>query len=214
MDELRTHTEPVELRDGDDGQPVAFGYAARFGTLSQDLGGFVERIEPGTFAKTIVEADIRGLFNHDSNLVLGRNKAHTLRMIEDTDGLSYEIDLPDTTAGRDVRTLLKRGDVTGSSFGFRTVADAWGETDDGYPLRTLQAVSLRDVGPVTFPAYTDAESGLRSLAEARNIDPTTVLEAAKAHLLGELLKQDLDETPEGDPTVRNTSATPRFWHFV
>lgn len=208
MDELRTHTEPVELRDGETG-PVAFGYAARFDTLSQNLGGFVERIQPGTFAKTIVEADVRGLFNHDANFVLGRNRSNTLRLTEDGAGLAYEIDLPDTTAGRDVRQLLERGDVTGSSFGFRTITDEWGETEDGFPLRTLQAVALRDVGPVTFPAYTAAEAGLRSLAESRHLDLNEVLEAAEANQLGELLR-DLSQTPEVEATVRNTSPKPKF----
>lgn len=223
MNEMRTITEPVELRDGDDGQPVAFGYAARFDTLSQNLGGFVERVEPGTFAKTIVEADVRALFNHDPNFVLGRNRSGTLRLAEDTEGLAYSIDLPDTTAGRDVRNLLKRGDVTGSSFGFRTVQQDWSETDDGFPLRTLKAVSLRDVGPVTFPAYVDSEAGLRSLAEARNLDPTVVIEAARHNTLADLLRAEIDEDgniqvlhqpSEAEGTVRNTSPKPTFWWQV
>lgn len=221
MDELRTFTEPAELRQLDDGRKVAFGYAARFDTLSQNLGGFVEQVAPGTFAKTIVEADIRALFNHDPNQVLGRNRSGTLRLSEDDNGLAYELDLPDTTAGRDVAALLERGDITGSSFGFRTVSDEWAETEDGFPLRTLTAVSLRDVGPVTYPAYTDAEAGLRSLAEARNLDPATVLEAAQRNELGRVLSDwtpDQIEISGQEPgqsmTVRNTSLTAAFRHLA
>lgn len=222
MAETRTNIEKVELREGVDGQPVAFGYASRFNTYSQNLGGFVERVAPGTFTKTILEADIRGLFNHDANLLLGRNRANTLRLAEDDNGLAYSIDLPDTTTGRDVRTLLKRGDVTGSSFGFRTIDDEWGETEDGFPLRTLKSVALRDVGPVTFPAYVEAESGLRSLAESRNLDPTLVIEAAKANQLGELLRTDividdgagnitvLGNEPEDDPAGTTPPVKSRF----
>lgn len=211
MDELRTHTEKVELRDGEHG-PVAFGYAARFDTLSQNLGGFVERVAPATFTKTIQEADVRALFNHDSNFVLGRNRSNTLRMTEDEDGLAYEIDLPDTTTGRDVRELLERGDVTGSSFGFRTIDDEWGETEDGFPLRTLKAVALRDVGPVTFPAYTAAEAGLRSLAESRHLDLNEVLEAAKANELGDLLRNV--ETPEMDTAGLTPPSKSKFGHLT
>ena len=159
--ERRTLTGDIEFRAGSEGQIRAGGYAARFDALSQNLGGFVERIAFGAFTKTIQEADIRALFNHDSSLVLGRNRSGTLRLEEDSVGLAYEIDLPDTQVGRDVAAMLERGDVSGSSFGFGVISDEWGETDSGFPLRTLTQVALRDVGPVTFPAYTDASSALR-----------------------------------------------------
>jgi len=180
--ERRTFTETVELR-GEGDRKVAAGHAAVFGKLSQNLGGFVERVAPGAFAQTLQEQDIRALFNHHEDHVLGRLSAGTLRMVEDGDGLSYEVDLPDTSAGRDVAELLRRGDVTGSSFGFRVIEDEWGETEAGFPLRTLKQVSLRDVGPVTFPAYTDATSALRSLAEARSLDLSTVVAAAESGAL-------------------------------
>lgn len=177
--ERRTCPGDVELRKAGDGK-VAAGYAARFNKLSQNLGGFVEQVAPGAFTKTIKEQDIRALFNHSEDHVLGRNISETLRLVEDGDGLSYEIDLPDTMMGRDVATLLERRDVSGSSFGFRVVEDEWGETEQGFPLRTLKQVSLRDVGPVTFPAYSDADAALRSLAEARSLDLAHLVAAAKA----------------------------------
>lgn len=184
--ERRSVTTPVELR-ADGGKLTAAGYAAVFNKLSQNLGGFVEQVAPGAFAKTIQEQDIRALFNHDENAVLGRNMSGTLRLSEDGTGLTYEIDLPDTTAGRDVARLLERKDVSGSSFGFRMIADEWGETDTGFPLRTLRQVSLRDVGPVTFPAYSDSTSALRSLADQQNVELDVVLAAAEAGELRSLI---------------------------
>ena len=184
--ERRTTTATVELRaEGE--KRTAVGHAAVFGKLSQNLGGFVERVAPGAFTKTIAEQDIRALFNHHEDHVLGRLAAGTLRMVEDDDGLSYEVDLPDTTIGRDVATLLGRGDVTGSSFGFRVIDEEWGETEQGFPLRTLKQVALRDVGPVTFPAYTDSKAALRSLAEKRSLDIDVLVAAAEAGELGSLI---------------------------
>lgn len=194
MIERRTFLGDVEFRAAENGKAIrAVGYASKFNTLSQNLGGFVEQVAPGTFSKTLQEADIRALFNHDPNFLLGRNKAGTLRMEEDNVGLGYEIDLPDTSAGRDVANLLERGDLTGSSFGFRTIEDEWGETESGFPLRTLRSVALRDVGPVTYPAYSDSESALRSLAESRSLDLADVLNAANEDSLIELLHERTDE---------------------
>lgn len=142
------------------------GYAAVFNSLSEDLGGFVERIAHGAFAKTIQDADVRALWNHDPNHVLGRNKSGTLRLAEDSRGLEYEVDAPDTQVARDLATSMERGDVSQSSFGFSKVRDDWGVTERDYPLRTLEEVRLFDVSPVTFPAYEAASSGvaMRSLA--------------------------------------------------
>lgn len=142
---------------------VATGYAAVFDRRSQNLGGFVEYVRPGAFRKTLQEADVRALFNHDPNFLLGRRNAGTLRLEEDEVGLRYEVDLPDTTTGRDVAALLRRGDLYGSSFGFRTIKDDWNLTEDGFPVRHLVDVALLDVGPVTNPAYTDATAAVRSL---------------------------------------------------
>jgi HK97 family phage prohead protease len=113
--ERLTFNEPLEFRSAGEGKIVAHGYGAVFNKLSQNLGGLVERVAPGAFTKTIAEADIRALFNHDPNYLLGRSAAGTLRLSEDGTGLPYEIDLPDTMAGRDVATMLERRDITGSS---------------------------------------------------------------------------------------------------
>ena len=112
-------------------------------------------------------SDVRGLFNHDSNFVLGRNKADTLKVKTNANGLQYEIDLPDTQTIRDlVLEPIKRGDVDQSSFGFIVGQgnESWDENDDGVLIRTIHKIrELFDVSPVTFPAYRDTTVGARSM---------------------------------------------------
>jgi hypothetical protein len=148
------------------------GYAAVFNSDSQPLragarGQFVERIAPGAFARSLAALDVRGLYNHRDDYVLGRKSAGTLRLAEDDKGLRYEIDAPDTSYARDLMESIRRGDVTGSSFSFATVADDWSDGPDGMPIRTLKDVHVFDVGPVTFPAYADTSAACRSLDRHR-----------------------------------------------
>lgn len=151
-----------------DGPTKINGHAAKFDVMSDDLGGFRERIAPGAFAQTIKNNDIRALFNHDSNIVLGRNKAGTLRLSEDTAGLAFEVDAPDTQLVRDmVLAPIERGDVSQCSFGFFTLQDKWAKLD-GEWVRTLLEVELFDVSPVTYPAYPQTDVAVRSLQEAIN----------------------------------------------
>lgn len=216
--ERRTNVGTVEFR-AEDGVLRAGGYAAKFNTLSQNLGGFVERIAPGAFAKTLQEADVRALFNHDPNFVLGRNRSGTLRMEEDDTGLAYEIDLPDTALGRDLAVSLERGDISGSSFGFRSIEDEWSETDDGFPLRTLKVNALRDVGPVTFPAYVDATSSLRSLV-TQDLSLDVLIEAAKEDRLQEVLHAERSEAEQDDQDAEEADdradpiVLPRYRHLA
>lgn len=179
MIERRTFIAPVEYRAVDNGKPIASGYGYVFDSLSQNLGGFVERIAPGAGQRSLSQDDVVALANHDKNLLLGRVSAGTLRLAVDQRGAAYEIDMPDTTAGRDWATLLERRDVTGSSFGFSGTQDEWRKADDGSIVRTLIDFSVRDVGPVTFPAYTATEAALRSLADHASADPADVLAAAQ-----------------------------------
>ena len=99
--ERRTATEGVELRE-EDGTLTAVGYAATFNRFSQNLGGFVEEVRSGAFRSTLNQADVRALFNHEPDHLLGRSTTGTLRLSEDDHGLRYEVDLPNTTLGRDV----------------------------------------------------------------------------------------------------------------
>lgn len=159
----------IEIRKADGGDkpsPITLrGYAAKFDVMSENLGGFREQIAPGAFAD-VLKDDVRALFNHDANQVLGRTTAGTLRIAQDSTGLYYEVDLPDTQAARDLATSIERGDVSQSSFAFRVApnGDSWDENEDGVIIRTITKFArLYDVSPVTYPAYPDATIGMRSL---------------------------------------------------
>ncbi|MHA7275360.1 HK97 family phage prohead protease [Arthrobacter sp. Hz1] len=189
--ELRHINQPVQYRAADEGLGTLSGYAAVFNKLSQNLGGFVERVDPAAFNKSLADlVPVLGRYNHDDNQLLGTTEGQTLRLEVDGTGLRYDIDLPDTTTGRDVRELAKRGDLRYSSFAFRTVADDWDFTDQGFPMRTLLAVQLVDVAPVNNPAYRDTTTGLRSLAERLHMDVSAVREAKPEELRERLLNPD------------------------
>lgn len=158
--------QQVELRADESGTKTLTGYAAVFHSPA-DIGGyFTEQIAPGAFAETI-KGDVRCLFNHQSENVLGRTKSGTLRLWEDGKGLRFEVDLPDTVLGKDVGTLVKRGDVSGCSFNFRATKQSWDDTVDP-PLRTLEKLEIDEVSIVTFPAYSDTTVGIRSLDQWRS----------------------------------------------
>ncbi|MGN6536943.1 MAG: HK97 family phage prohead protease [Mesorhizobium sp.] len=150
---------------GTDSVKVARGYAALFNSRA-DIGGmFYETIASGAFDGQL-SADVRALIDHDAGRVIGRTKAGTLRLSVDTNGLAVEIDLPDTTDGRDLAVQLERGDISGMSFGFRVLKDEWDDSGD-IPSRTIRAVELFEVSAVAFPAYDNTSIGLRSLETAR-----------------------------------------------
>lgn len=162
--ERRALTAAPELR-ADGGAKVARGYAALFDSETEIGGYFKERIAPGAFTDA-VNADVRALIDHDTGRVIGRTVAGTLRLSQDERGLFVEIDLPDTTDGRDLAVQLERGDITGMSFGFRVLKEEWDETG-AMPVRTILAVELYEVSAVAFPAYADTELALRSLEKAK-----------------------------------------------
>lgn len=154
------------------GQPVLRGVAAVFNATSEDLGGFREMIAPGAFREALAASDVRALFNHDPNMVLGRTKSGTLRLQETDAGLEFEVDLPDTTYARDLQECMKRGDINQCSFGFSVASggDAWETEDNGKTwLRTIRSVGrLFDVSPVTYPAYPETSCAMRSLEAAKS----------------------------------------------
>lgn len=156
-----TDTE-VRVITNDDKIPRIIGHAAVFNKLSEDLGGFREKIEPGAFKKTIKNSDIRALKNHNSDYVLGRNKNGTLKLKEDEIGLYSEIIPPGTQWANDFLVSIDRGDITGMSFGFRTITDNW-EIKDKENIRTLLEAEVYDISPVTFPAYLDTDVQVRSI---------------------------------------------------
>lgn len=199
--ERRFTAGAVEVRDFN-GKPSMFGHGAVFNRLSQNLGGFVECVDPAAFDKTLQEADVRALYNHDSNLVLGRSKSGTLVLETDNIGLAYRIDPPNTSYANDLMVTMGRGDVDQSSFAFMCIEDDWGLTDQGFPLRTLLQVALVDVSPVTYPAYLDADSGVGRMAALTGLskrsgvpivdlsDPDAILRAVRGE---EPSTEDIDD---------------------
>lgn len=135
------------------------GYAATFNSEAR-MDGFVETIAPGAFRGALA-GDVLAMLDHDPGKVLGRTRSGTLRLTEDSRGLAFSLDLPDTQAGRDVLALAERDDLGGMSFGFTVPqgGDSWnGER------RTLQTVALKEISVVSaWPAYPDTEIALRAL---------------------------------------------------
>lgn len=175
MRNFETRVFPMELRvEGDDADPTLVGHIAVFNKLSDDLGGFREKIAPGAFKDSIARDDIRGLWNHQSDLVLGRTKSGTLELSEDKIGLAFKNKPPQTSWFADRLVSLRRKDVTGASFGFFTERDEW-DHDKKPQIRTLHKVRLVEVSPgVTFPAYPQTDVALRSMRQwilRRRTDP-------------------------------------------
>lgn len=166
----------TELRIAAPEQPNRLvGYAAVFDSLSVDLGGFKERIKPGAFrSATTGGTDVRALVDHDNAKLLGRTGNGTLRISEDNVGLRVEIDLPDGVSyADDVRSLVKRGDIKGMSFGFRVPTGGQRFTKEGgQTVRELTEVTLKEVTVTSIPAYGDTSVFVRSA----HIDPAVMEE--------------------------------------
>jgi HK97 family phage prohead protease len=142
------------------------GYAATFGAEAR-IGRIVETIAPGAFSQSLV-GDVLALCDHDAGRVLGRTRSGTLRLTEDSKGLAFSLDLPETQAGRDVLALAERGDLGGMSFGF--VVPPGGETWTG-ERRTLRTVALKEISVVqAWPAYPSTEIALRALRRGADAD--------------------------------------------
>jgi len=158
--------KPQEFRAiiTEDKTPTFSGYAAVFDSLSEDLGGFRETINPGAFRDSVGVDDVRALFNHDPNYVLGRNRSGTLRLVEDEKGLRFDVEAPDVQWARDLAESVQRGDIDQCSFGFYCQDSAWRD-QDGTPVRELRKCQLFDVSIVTYPAYPDTSADVRSRSE-------------------------------------------------
>lgn len=190
--EIRELTADLaELRaDGETEGMTLRGYAARFNSRSEDMG-FRETIEPGAFARSLKSRnDVKALLNHNSDIVLGSTRAGTLVLSEDDKGLADAISLPDTTAGRDTSVSVKRGDISGQSFGFSVVKDEW---NSDYSERRLLEVRLHEVSIVAFPAYKATSVNVRAiarLAKRTEQDAETLADAMQALERGDELTTD------------------------
>lgn len=200
--ERRYTPVPVEVRQAKDRRRIG-GYAAVFNRLSQNLGGFVERVDAGAFNKSRGDGwpDVIARYNHDDNMLLGTTAAGTLGVQIDNTGLLYDVDPPQSRT--DILELVERGDVRRSSFAFRVMADGddWDLSDQGFPRRTLTSVQLVDVAPVNMPAYADTSAGLRSLAEKMEADLDEVRSLAQANELRRFfVRTDRDSRPQQPKT--------------
>jgi HK97 family phage prohead protease len=166
--EYRNFGATLEARDvGSSERPRLTGYAAKFNTLSKPFGAmqFREKIDPRAFDETLASrADTRFTLNHNPNNILGRTVAGTLRLSTDRIGLRFDLDVPNTSVGRNLVVSVKRGDIKDCSFMFRTLDDAWSKDEGGNPIRTLKKVSLHDgdVAAVAYPAYPNTEINARA----------------------------------------------------
>lgn len=176
--EIRVNILSPELRS--DGETkTAIGYCALFGNRTSIGDWFTEEIRKGAFTQSLKDDDQRALIDHDTGRVIGRRSAGTLRLSEDKKGVKVEIDLPDTTDGRDLAVLLDRGDISGMSFAMRVTKQEWDDTED-IPHRTITEAIMYEASAVAFPAYEDTELGLRSQdVEAGLKDLETFREADK-----------------------------------
>lgn len=161
-------TQKIEIREDEGGNKTLSGYAVKWKMKSVVMGyyrKFREQFKQGSFADSLRNDDQRFLWSHDTSKVLGRTKNNTLRLMEDSIGLRFEIDLPNTTLGSDTFESIKRGDVDGVSFGFNMITEEIDEPDDDLMLRTVTKAKLLEVSAVAFPAYPDSE------VSARGYDP-------------------------------------------
>jgi uncharacterized protein len=165
----------LSTRDAVGDQPIVIsGYAAVFNSptiIGDEVYGFTEEIMPGAFAKAIASNDdVRALFNHDWNHVLGRTKSGTLRLFEDERGLKFEVELPNSTFAKDLAESLSRGDINQCSFGFFPTEEEWNYTTEPVQ-RKIKEVELYEISVVSIPAYEDTEVSLvRSKEIAQSVE--------------------------------------------
>lgn len=193
--ETRVLEFDLELReDGDEMSLV--GYAALFNSRSENLGGFTEVIAPGAFGRSLKSrVDVKLLWNHDTSAVLGSTRSGTLELVEDERGLKVKAKLPNTTYGRDAKELIKRGDVTGFSFGFSMPGKGGDDWNAEGTERTLRAVKLHEVSLTPFPAYTATNGtasvrGLDKIAQRADVDADQLADALLKVEQGEEITTD------------------------
>lgn len=188
---------PIELEERSASSPQIKGISPPWNSPSVDLGGFREVFAPTAFDKVVGRhrndprggLDVLALWNHDENQVLGRTTSGTLEIARNDKGLAYSITPPDTQLGRDLVTLIRRGDIYGASFAFSIApgGESWTQDDKGMAIRTVTEVgNLYDVSVVSRPAYPSSTAALRSLEAWRT-------QQLSAHELEQIAEKSADE---------------------
>ncbi|MBZ5203204.1 HK97 family phage prohead protease [Planomicrobium chinense] len=171
----KRYLDSVEVRAADDTEKrIVSGYALRFNTWSNNLGGFIETIDPAALDDADM-TDVRALYEHSPQMILGRTKAGTLKLEKDEVGLRFECELPDTTYARDLYENIRNGNISQCSFGFKLEKGGDSlrfDSQDKLYRRTLKKIkSIFDVSIVAYPAYsdTDVAPALRSIQQTEEL---------------------------------------------
>lgn len=196
----------LRLKDGADGSlGILEGLPGiPYNSWSEDLGGFRERVLPGAFDESLMEADIVSCRDHDDSQILGRTSEGQLRLDNRDDGLFYEVDLPDTTYSRDLKELVTTKRVKGNSFRFVTIEDRW-SVISGKEYRDLVKCELYEVGPVTMPAYPATGLGLRSLFGNLGLDHEHLYRSLLRARSGQMEQNDMDVIEQAIEALRRVS---------
>ena len=194
--ELRWHQDAAvsaEPRSGSGSPPSrkVAGYAAVFGKLSRNLGGFVEFVNPKAFNRSQSQGWPGVVARYNHRTLIGAARSGTLKLRVDRQGLFYEVELPRSPSGDDLLELVRRRDVDQSSFGFVCKADAWSTSAQNYPQRELLEVQLVDVSPCDVPSYPDTSAAIRSLARQFDLPPDEVRTLAERDELRSLFPKRL-----------------------
>ena len=187
--ELRTiDITNLKTSDAINNKPaVISGYASVFNSKTNISDHFEEVIAPGAFSKALSDgSDIRALFNHNWDKVLGRTKNGTLRLSEDDRGLKFEVELPNTSLARDLAESMSRGDINQCSFGFIATDEEWDYSSEP-ALRIIKEVELFEISVVSIPAYDDTEV---ALVRSKDIDKNVELRLKLINQIKGVLKND------------------------
>lgn len=196
--EIRAQVSGLTTREAGS-TPGLTGYAVKFDDVTNIGGQFDEVVSRDAFNEVDM-GNVFALYNHDWNQPLAKT-GKGLELSVDEVGLRFNVDLPDTTLGRDLGELVRTGVIEGMSFGFTIADDEW-EQRDGQPLRTINRIGeLLEITVTPIPAYPTTEVGLRSLEAALSDDTAPAVEeepVVDSHpTLAEVAETILAECPEG-----------------
>src|SRR5690554_3522740 len=141
-------------RNEEDGQKYIEGYFIKYNEETELWPGVFEEVAPGSVTKSLKDNDIRAIFNHNAEIVLGRTGNNTVKFEDRKEGLWASIKVnPNDKQANDIHARIERGDVDGSSFGFNIIKEDIYDREDGTVKFTLREIDLHEVSPCTFPAY-------------------------------------------------------------